>query len=92
LPSVIIRISLIQGFPLLRLFFLITTTFSRPLIRAYKILFSAAIFLTKLPNLAVLRDTSTPVIRFIRLRTSRIFDIEYIVDVDKVNLLVPSLS
>jgi hypothetical protein len=62
------------------------------LIRACKMLFSAAIFSTKLPNLAALRDISAPAIRFTRPRTLRIFDAEYIVDVDKVDLLVPSLS
>ena len=51
-------------------------------------LFLATIFFTKLPSLAALYDGLILLIYFISLRTWRIFNAEYIVDVDNIDPLI----
>ena len=51
-------------------------------------LFLATIFSIKSPSLAALRDGLIPLIYFTSLRTWRIFDAKYTVDVNDMDLLV----
>ena len=52
-------------------------------------LFLATIFSTKLPSLAASRNGLIPLTCFTSLRTWRIFDAEYIVNINNVDLLIP---
>ena len=51
-------------------------------------LFLVTIFFTKLPSLAALRNGLISLIYFTSLRTCRIFNAKYIVNVDDINLLI----
>ena len=51
-------------------------------------LFSAAIFFTKLLSLAALRNSLILLICFISLCTWQIFNAKYIIDVDNINLFI----